>query len=89
MRAKTLAHRGEFAEAELLGGEALAIASASDFHTAHADALLDLAEVRMLGGNPDAAAALVQEAMGFYDLKGNVLAAERARSQLEEITSAM
>ena len=86
MRAKTLAHRGEFEEAELLGGEALAIASASDFHTAHADALLDLAEVHTLVGNPDAAAALVREAIGFYELKGNVLAAERAQSQLEEIT---
>ena len=60
-RAKTLAQRGEFEAAEQLGTEALAIASTSDFHQAHADALMDLAEVLALAGNPRAAPALIRK----------------------------
>jgi predicted ATPase/DNA-binding SARP family transcriptional activator len=86
IRAKILARRGEFEAAEQLAGEALAIASTSDFHIAHADALLDLAEVLALAGNPSAVPALVREAIGFYELKGNLLAAERAVSQLDDLS---
>jgi tetratricopeptide (TPR) repeat protein len=85
IRSKILARRGEFEAAEQLAQEALAIASTSDFHIAHADALLDLAEVLALTGNPDATPALIRQAKGLYELKGNVLAAERAGSHLQNL----
>jgi tetratricopeptide (TPR) repeat protein len=83
MRAKVLARRGLLEAAEQLAREAVAFASKSDFHSAHADALMDLAEVLEVAGNAKDAAIAVEEAVRFYDLKGNVLAADRARSQLE------
>jgi tetratricopeptide (TPR) repeat protein len=83
MRAKVLARRGLREAAEQLAHEAVDFASKSDFHPAHADALMDLAEVLNLAGDTEAAAIAVEDAIRFYDLKGNVLAADRARSQLE------
>ena len=86
-RAKTLARRGLHDEAKLLALEAIAFASTSDFHPSHAEALMDLAEVYDVSGDREAAAAAVEEAVRYYDLKGNVLAAERARSKLDELSS--
>jgi tetratricopeptide (TPR) repeat protein len=80
IRAKVLARKGEADAAERLAQEAVEFAPSSDFLLARADALLDLAEVLRLGGDADAAAAVAEEAARFYELKGNVLAAERARA---------
>jgi hypothetical protein len=85
-RAKVLARRGGLKAAERLAHEAVELGSESDFHLAHAEALMDLAEVLDLAGDAEAAAAAVAEAIRFYELKGNALAADRARSQLQEIT---
>ena len=82
-RAKILARRGLLAEAEQLAGEAIAHASNSDFLPAHAQALMDLSEILGLAGDLEASAAALEEAVRFYELKGNVLAAARARSRLE------
>jgi DNA-binding SARP family transcriptional activator/class 3 adenylate cyclase len=82
-RAKALAHRGLLEPAEELAHEAVEFAAKSDFHPAHADALMDLAEVLSLAGKADAAATAVEDAIRFYELKGNKLAAARARSRLE------
>jgi predicted ATPase/DNA-binding SARP family transcriptional activator len=81
--AKILARRGLLAEAEQLAGEAIDHASKSDFLPAHAQALMDLSEILGIAGDLEASAAAVEEAVHFYELKGNVLAAARARSQLE------
>src|SRR5438105_8181686 len=56
-RAKVLARRGAFEAAAQLGEEAITLAEASDFLTAHAEALMDLAEVAQLAGRSDEAAA--------------------------------
>jgi predicted ATPase/DNA-binding SARP family transcriptional activator len=82
-RAKILARRGLLAEAEQLAGEAIAHASKSDFLPAHAQALMDLSEILGLAGDLEASAAALEEAVRFYELKGNLLAAARARSRLE------
>ena len=81
-RAKTLARRGLLARAESLARESVLLAAASDFYPAHADALMDLAEILRLSGDTQAADAAAEEAIHFYELKGNVLAASRVRSQL-------
>ena len=53
VRAKVLAHRGDFEAAEKLAREAVEYAEASDFLHSHANALTDLAEVLALAGRPD------------------------------------
>jgi DNA-binding SARP family transcriptional activator/class 3 adenylate cyclase len=84
-RAKVLAHKGDFEAAEELARVSVAFAAESDFYPAHADALMDLAHVLELRGQPDAAARSVEEAIGFYDLKGNLAQGELARAVLTEL----
>src|SRR5207245_1332787 len=84
-RAKVIARSGEFEAAERLAIEAVAFAAESDFHLAHADALMDLAEVLELRGDRKAAAAAIGEALRFYELKGNLAASDRGRARLAEI----
>jgi hypothetical protein len=52
---------------------------------AHADALLDLAEVLALAGQ-DASPEL-ERALVFYERKGNLVMAERTRSKLAELSA--
>jgi DNA-binding SARP family transcriptional activator/class 3 adenylate cyclase/tetratricopeptide (TPR) repeat protein len=85
VRAKALARRGAFDEAEELAAETLAFASESDFLNAHGDALLDLAEVRELAGRPDEALPALEQALALFEQKGNVVSAARARSALERL----
>ena len=80
-----IARSGEFEAAERLAIEAVAFAAESDFHLAHADALMDLAEVLELRGDRKAAAAAIGEALRFYELKGNLAASDRGRARLAEI----
>jgi tetratricopeptide (TPR) repeat protein len=84
-RAKVLARRGEPDNAERLAREAVAFAAESDFHPAHADALMDLGHVLELGGESDAAIVAVQEAIRFYRLKGNLTQLERAQGVLADL----
>ena len=84
VRAKVLARMGELDEAERVGREAVAIASATDVLDLRGQALADLAEVLRLGGRPEEARALIEEATRLYDQKGNVVAAERLRALLAE-----
>jgi tetratricopeptide (TPR) repeat protein len=77
VRAKLLARRGDFEEAERLGREATAIASATDFLPLRADAVADLAVVLRLAGRPEEAAAATREAIRLYEWKGNIAAAAR------------
>ncbi|MGH3137217.1 MAG: ATP-binding protein [Gaiellaceae bacterium] len=80
VRAKLLARRGDFEEAERLGREATAIVSSTDFLDLHAHALADLAEVLRLAGKPEESTAAVQEAIRLYERKGNITAVARLAS---------
>jgi hypothetical protein len=75
---------GELVEAERVGREAVAIASATDVLDLRGQALADLAEVLRLASRPEEARALVEEATRLYDQKGNVVAAERLRALMAE-----
>ncbi len=79
-RGKLLARRGEFQEGERLAREAVALAEETDMLNAHADALIDLAEVLALAGQ-DARAELGQ-ALALYEGKGNLVMADRTRGKL-------
>jgi class 3 adenylate cyclase/tetratricopeptide (TPR) repeat protein len=77
VRAKVMARRGELEEAERLAGEAVAIASRTDYLDDHADALADLGEVLRLSGREEESAAARQEALRLYEQKGNIAEAAR------------
>ena len=72
---KVRARANAFDDAEALAREAVSMAARSDFLTAHAEALMDLAEVLELASKPDESAAALEEAIRYYERKGNVSAA--------------
>jgi ATP/maltotriose-dependent transcriptional regulator MalT len=81
-RAKVLARRGAFPQAESLARQALALAEETDFLNMHADVLIALAEVLRLEELDDEAGRCVQRALELYEQKGNTPSAERARRAL-------
>jgi len=85
IRAKALARRGAFDEAEQLGREALTLAEAGDFLLAHAEALMDYAEVLALAGRAEDAVPFLEEAVRRHEQKENLLGANRAREQLKHV----
>ena len=86
--ARILAARGRLGEAEELARSAVAVAARTDFLTQHGDALLGLAAVLAEAGQAPKALAAVDEALGFYERKGNLVAAARARRRLERLRRA-
>jgi predicted ATPase len=85
VRARVLARRREFAVAEELAREAVALAGATDFVNQHADALLDLSHVLEASGRRDEPAAAATRALRLYERKGNVVAAAETRLQLGKL----
>jgi class 3 adenylate cyclase/tetratricopeptide (TPR) repeat protein len=85
VRAKLLARRGEFEDAERLAREATALAAGTDFLDNRAQTLADLAEVLRLAGRPEESAAAVADAIRIHDQKGNVVEAEKLRALLARL----
>jgi tetratricopeptide (TPR) repeat protein len=81
-RSRSLARRGLIDEAERLAREAVALAQRSDFVNDRGDALVELALVQRQAGHLDDARAALAEGLRLYELKGNVVAAERAKAEL-------
>ena len=52
------------------------------------DANADLAEVLLLGGKPDEAAAALEQALERYERKGDLVSMERAQTRLTELRDA-
>ncbi len=88
VRAKVLARRGEHAEAERLVREAVAIGAGTDDLNGQGDAYADLAEVVLLAGKPDEAAAALEQALARYERKGNLVSAQGVRTRLAELGDA-
>jgi class 3 adenylate cyclase/tetratricopeptide (TPR) repeat protein len=84
VRAKLLARRGEHAEAGRLARQAVAICDETEMLNVQGDAYADLAEVLLLAGKPETAAAALEEAIERFERKGNVVSAQRARARLVE-----
>jgi tetratricopeptide (TPR) repeat protein len=85
VRAKILARRGEHAEAERLAREAVAIGEKTGILDPKADMYADVAEVFLLTGKPDEAAAALAQAHECYERKGNVVSAQRVQGRLAEL----
>ena len=81
--AQVLAARGSFPEAEELASQAVALAGKTDALNQHAAALLALARVLRLQGNPAHAEQLTADAIHLFERKGNIAAADRAHQLLD------
>ena len=86
IRARVFAQRHEFDEAERLAREAIEFAATSDFLPAHAEASEDLAEVLELAGRTVDSAKALEAALALYEEKGNLLAADGARTHLAKLS---
>jgi tetratricopeptide (TPR) repeat protein len=87
VRAKILARRGEFAEAERLAREAVEIGLPAEELDHDGDAYFDLAEVLRLAGRTAEAADALRLAIQRWDLKGNVVSAGKGRAELAALTA--
>jgi DNA-binding SARP family transcriptional activator len=84
VQAKLLARSGEHDNAEQLARETIELVSQTDALSRHGDCLLALAEVFMLADRHEDAASTARIALGFYEEKGNVVSASRARALSSE-----
>jgi class 3 adenylate cyclase len=85
IRAKVCARRGEHAEAERLAREAVAICDRTEMLDAQGDVYADLGEVLSLAGRVEEAAEALEQALGRYERKGNVVMAARTRERLSAL----
>jgi class 3 adenylate cyclase/tetratricopeptide (TPR) repeat protein len=85
VKGKVLARRGEHAEAQRLAGEAVTIADDTDLLDQQGATYADLAEVLLLGGKRDEAAAALEQALTRYERKGNLVMAGRMRDRLSTL----
>jgi ATP/maltotriose-dependent transcriptional regulator MalT len=89
VRAKVLAARGEFAEAEKLAREAVALMEASDDLNSQGDAALDLAVVLRAADRSAEAAEAAGDALTLYEAKGNTVSAALARAMVEQLSASV
>jgi class 3 adenylate cyclase/tetratricopeptide (TPR) repeat protein len=87
VRAKVLAERGQFTEAEKLAGEAVELGRSTDALETRAEALLALAVVLSRAGREDEAAVPAGEAVELYRTKGSTVSAAQAAAFVAELAS--
>ena len=85
VRAKVLARRGRYEEAEALSREAVAIADTTEGLRGQGDTRADLAEVLELAGRRDEASASLRDALERYERKEALVLARRTREQLASL----
>ncbi|MBM2821974.1 MAG: hypothetical protein HW413_720 [Thermoleophilia bacterium] len=83
VRARLLAHDGDLAGAEREAREAVEALRRVEAPDLRGDCLVTLAEVLATAVGPDAARAALHEALKLYELKGNLVSAERALALAE------
>ncbi len=82
VEAKVLARDGRCEEAEALARAGAALVEPTDLLSHRGDAMLDLAEVLRICGRVDEEERATRAGLALYELKGNAVAAARARSRL-------
>ena len=86
VRAKVLARRKEYVEAERLAREAVAIGEETHFLNGQGDAHADLAEVLLLAGKREEADTALKEALGRYERKENRVSASHVLARLTDLS---
>jgi len=84
-RARILARRGEYEEAERLARAAVEIGDTTEDLDAKAEARADLGDVQVLAGRPDEAAPVVEEALARFEAKENLVRSAHMRARLAEL----
>ncbi len=87
VRAKVLARRGTFEEAERAAREVVEMAERTDWLNFQGDVFMDLAEVLRLSGRSVEAADAAQRALDRYERKGNIVSASWARALRRELSA--
>ena len=87
VRARVVANRGCFDDAERLARDAVTMAATTDWISLHADALLDLEAVLVAAGRTTDTPPIIAKAIRFYEQKGNIVAAEEARARLDSLAA--
>jgi class 3 adenylate cyclase/tetratricopeptide (TPR) repeat protein len=82
LQAKLLARQEQFAAAEHLAQRAVHLSDTTDIIGERATTLMDLADVLLLAGRAEAAHAAVARALEYFELKENIVDAQRARERL-------
>jgi tetratricopeptide (TPR) repeat protein len=85
VRAKLLAREGDMERAATLAKAMVDLAQREDNLNMHGHALMDLAEVLRLGGQPDESRGYVESALELYLRKANAVSAAAARAVLERL----
>jgi class 3 adenylate cyclase/tetratricopeptide (TPR) repeat protein len=85
VRSKVLARQGDFEGAEILARDAVRMIGGADSPEAQGNAILALAEVSVLAGRHDEAAAEFRKAAAFFSRKGMTVSEERAAARLAEL----
>jgi class 3 adenylate cyclase/tetratricopeptide (TPR) repeat protein len=85
VRARVLARRGDFAEADELLREAEEIVEPTDYVILHLELAFAQADVARLAGRGAEERRALERALEVAEAKGNAVAAERARGRLAEI----
>ena len=89
VEARTLCLHGAPGEARRLAEEAVQLAAGTDCLQLQADALMDLAQIHWSQEELTDALRLAQEALRLHERKGNMLAAQETRAELERLSSRM
>ena len=84
-RARVLARRGDYEQAERLASEAVEIGEATEDLNSKAEVRADLGEVLALAGRPEDAAVASEEALARFEAKENVVRAQQMRERLTEL----
>jgi len=82
-RAPILARSGQLGLAEELARTAVEFVRQTEAPVLQADALTDLAAVLHLAAKSDDARGAIEEALGLYMAKGNIVSAERCKKMAE------
>lgn len=84
VQAKVLARQGRCEEADALAREAVALVKPTDLLSLRGDAMLDLADVLRTCNHQEESDRAIRAGLEMYELKGNLAAAARARSLLDD-----
>ena len=88
-RAKVLARRTQFEEAERMAREAAERSLETDSVGLQAHALMNLAEVLRFAGRPEEAVPPAEKAVDLYERKGNIVLRGRAQTWLAKLRTAL
>jgi tetratricopeptide (TPR) repeat protein len=86
VRARVLARRGDFERADELLREAMEIIEPTDYVILQLDLAFARAEVDRLAGRPEAERVVLEAALSVAELKQNLVAVDRMRARLAEIS---